>query len=69
MRNEKRAIGVKGSGESNLVFVAWALKETVFNVELSRRVQVNRFDLEVAEALWTTHEFAESILPRVTRAF
>jgi hypothetical protein len=67
MRHENKITAGIGMSQRGNISVAWALSETSFNLELNRRVQPNRFDRVIGLELWTTHEFAEAILPRLSR--
>jgi hypothetical protein len=63
-RENKTAVGgVRERG--HVVSIAWSLTETTFSMDLQRRSKLNRFDRLLGQELWTTHEFAEAILPRL----
>jgi hypothetical protein len=66
MRCDKKP-AVTEAGQHGCISIAWALHETSFNLELSRSAQLNRFDRVIGLELWTTHEFAEALLPRLSR--
>ena len=67
MRHENKAATVVGEPQSGMISVAWGLTETSFGLEFNRRVLPNRFDRVIGLELWTTHEFAEAILPKLSR--
>jgi len=67
MRCENRTATVTGDGQRGFISIAWALQETSFHLEFHRAAQLNRFDRVIGLELWTTHEFAEAILPKLSR--
>jgi len=67
MRCENGTATVTEAGQRGSISIAWALKETSFHLELNRSAQLTRFDRVIGLELWTTHEFAEAILPKLSR--
>jgi hypothetical protein len=65
MRRENKATVGGAREQRHVVSIAWSLTETAFSLDLQRRSKLNRFDRLLGQELWTTHEFAEAILPRL----
>jgi hypothetical protein len=67
MRYDNRTTTMVREAQSGMISVAWGLTETSFGLEFNRRALPNRFDRVIGLEMWTTHEFAEAILPKLSR--